>query len=52
MPVLRAAALCLLGLALPLAVGAETPPAYRIPITHEKLWMMKRVGNPEALPLH
>jgi dipeptidyl aminopeptidase/acylaminoacyl peptidase len=33
----------------PLASLAETPPA-RTPITHEKLWMMKRVGAPVVSP--
>ena len=36
-------------LAAPLAALAETPPA-RTPITHEKLWMMKRVGAPVVSP--
>jgi dipeptidyl aminopeptidase/acylaminoacyl peptidase len=36
-------------LAAPLAAPAETPPA-RTPITHEKLWMMKRVGAPVVSP--
>jgi dipeptidyl aminopeptidase/acylaminoacyl peptidase len=36
-------------LAAPLAALAETPPA-RTPITHEKLWMMKRVGAPMVSP--
>ena len=40
------AALCV---AVPLAALAETPPA-RTPITHEKLWMMKRVGAPSVSP--
>ncbi|HEY2276023.1 MAG TPA: S9 family peptidase [Steroidobacteraceae bacterium] len=36
-------------LAAPLAVPRETPAA-RAPITHEKLWMMKRVGAPAVSP--
>lgn len=36
-------------LAAPLAALAETPPA-RTPITHERLWMMKRVGAPVVSP--
>jgi len=36
-------------LAVPLAALAETPAA-RTPITHEKLWMMKRVGAPTVSP--
>ena len=36
-------------LAAPLALPAETPAA-RAPITHEKLWMMKRVGAPAVSP--
>ncbi|HKD54217.1 MAG TPA: S9 family peptidase [Steroidobacteraceae bacterium] len=43
------AALVALCLVLPLATGAETPAA-RTPITHEKLWMMKRVGGPAVSP--
>ncbi|HXB18801.1 MAG TPA: S9 family peptidase [Steroidobacteraceae bacterium] len=38
-----------LSLAAPLAALAETPAA-RTPITHEKLWMMKRVGAPAVSP--
>ncbi len=36
-------------LAAPFAALAQTPPA-RTPITHEKLWMMKRVGAPVVSP--
>ena len=36
-------------LAAPLAALAQTPPA-RTPLTHEKLWMMKRVGAPAVSP--
>jgi dipeptidyl aminopeptidase/acylaminoacyl peptidase len=36
-------------LAAPLAALADTPAA-RTPITHEKLWMMKRVGAPVVSP--
>src|SRR5262249_50488908 len=43
------AALVALCLVLPLATGAETPAA-RTPITHEKLWMMKRVSGPTVSP--
>jgi len=35
--------------AVPLAARAQTPAA-RTPITHEKLWMMKRVGGPIVSP--
>jgi dipeptidyl aminopeptidase/acylaminoacyl peptidase len=34
---------------VPLAALAQTPAA-RTPITHEKLWMMKRVGGPVVSP--
>ena len=43
------AALAVLSLAAPLAALAETH-AVRTPITHEKLWMMKRVGAPVPSP--
>jgi dipeptidyl aminopeptidase/acylaminoacyl peptidase len=43
------AALVVLCLVLPLATSAETPTS-RTPITHEKLWMMKRVGGPTVSP--
>jgi dipeptidyl aminopeptidase/acylaminoacyl peptidase len=43
------AALVALCLALPLATSAETPPA-KTPITHEKLWMMKRISGPTVSP--
>src|SRR5579863_2968837 len=36
-------------LALPLAAPADTPTP-RTPITHETLWMMKRVGAPTVSP--
>jgi dipeptidyl aminopeptidase/acylaminoacyl peptidase len=36
-------------LALAAIATASTPPA-RVPITHEKLWMMKRVGTPVVSP--
>jgi dipeptidyl aminopeptidase/acylaminoacyl peptidase len=36
-------------LGVALAASASTPPA-RAPITHEKLWMMKRVGAPVVSP--
>jgi dipeptidyl aminopeptidase/acylaminoacyl peptidase len=36
-------------LAVPLAAPGQTPAA-RTPITHEKLWMMKRVGAPAVSP--
>ena len=37
--------------AVPLAALAQTrTPAARTPITHEKLWMMKRVGGPVVSP--
>ena len=35
--------------AVPLAALAQTPAA-KTPITHEKLWMMKRVGGPVVSP--
>ena len=38
-----------LSLAVPLAAPAQTPAA-KTPITHEKLWMMKRVGGPVVSP--
>ena len=38
-----------LSVAVPLAAFAQTPAA-RTPITHEKLWMMKRVGGPVVSP--
>ncbi len=38
------------GLALALAVGASPGWAQKTPITHEKLWMMKRLGTPEISP--
>ena len=34
---------------VPLAALAQTPAA-RTPITHEKLWMMKRIGGPVVSP--
>jgi dipeptidyl aminopeptidase/acylaminoacyl peptidase len=43
---LAIATACLL---LPLAVSAEAP-AQRTPITHEKLWMMKRVSDASVSP--
>src|SRR5271156_2331659 len=43
---LAIATACLL---LPLAGSAEAP-AQRTPITHEKLWMMKRVSEPAVSP--
>jgi dipeptidyl aminopeptidase/acylaminoacyl peptidase len=43
------AAIAAFPLAVPLAALADTPAA-RIPITHEKLWMMKRVGAPSVSP--
>ena len=43
------AALVALCLVLPLATSAETPDA-RAPITHETLWMMKRVSGPAVSP--
>jgi dipeptidyl aminopeptidase/acylaminoacyl peptidase len=36
-------------ISLPLGALADTPPA-RAPITHETLWMMKRVGGPAVSP--
>jgi dipeptidyl aminopeptidase/acylaminoacyl peptidase len=45
----RAAVLCM-GLGLALAASASTPPVTRTPVTHEKLWMMKRVGTPVISP--
>jgi dipeptidyl aminopeptidase/acylaminoacyl peptidase len=39
----------LLAALIPLGVLADTPPA-RTPITHEKLWMMKRVAAPAVSP--
>jgi len=36
-------------LVVPLAALAD-PPAARTPLTHEKLWMMKRVGAPSVSP--
>ena len=44
----RLAALAILGgLAIPAIASAETA---KTPITHEKLWMMKRVGSPAVSP--
>jgi dipeptidyl aminopeptidase/acylaminoacyl peptidase len=39
----------LMSLAMPFAAPAQTAPA-RKPITHEALWMMKRVGAPAVSP--
>ena len=44
----RRAGLAAVVLCLPFAVCAQAPP--RTPITHEKLWMMKRVGAPQVSP--
>jgi dipeptidyl aminopeptidase/acylaminoacyl peptidase len=53
------AAIAACSLAVPLAARADAPqaatpaaatPAVRTPITHEKLWMMKRVGAPVVSP--
>ncbi|HVP32257.1 MAG TPA: S9 family peptidase [Steroidobacteraceae bacterium] len=43
------AAVALFSVAVPLAALAETAPT-RTPITHEKLWMMPRVGSPSVSP--
>jgi dipeptidyl aminopeptidase/acylaminoacyl peptidase len=45
----RRAALLAACLLIPLGLSAQTPPA-RTPITHEKLWLMKRVGAPSVSP--
>ncbi|WP_293899458.1 S9 family peptidase [Phenylobacterium sp.] len=45
-----AAAAAALGLALALASAAQAQPALKAHITHETLWMMKRVGAPQASP--
>src|SRR5665213_2099782 len=37
-------------LTISLATIAATPPSPKTPITHERLWMMKRVGAPAASP--
>src|ERR1700761_7351263 len=48
---IRPIALALLvGLTLPAAAHAQTPPTAKKPITHETLWMMKRVGAPVVSP--
>jgi dipeptidyl aminopeptidase/acylaminoacyl peptidase len=43
-------ALCLLVSAATLAQMPTVPAAGKTPITHEKLWMMKRVGAPSVSP--
>lgn len=48
-----AVAACLITPFVSLALAAATPsptPAAKTPITHEKLWLMKRVGAPEVSP--
>jgi dipeptidyl aminopeptidase/acylaminoacyl peptidase len=49
MSAIRAAVLCF-SVCLALTAWAAEPPALRTPITHEKLWLMKRVGSPVISP--
>jgi dipeptidyl aminopeptidase/acylaminoacyl peptidase len=49
-PSLRPSFACLVAAFIaPSALGAEVPSG-KVPITHEKLWMMKRVGEPRVSP--
>src|SRR5882757_9867569 len=47
-PLLQSCAAVILGFSLLTVAGADAPA--RKPITHEALWMMKRVGAPVASP--
>jgi dipeptidyl aminopeptidase/acylaminoacyl peptidase len=50
MPASRAVLLCISLFFALSAFASEPPPAERTPLTHEKLWLMKRVGKPVVSP--
>jgi dipeptidyl aminopeptidase/acylaminoacyl peptidase len=48
--VVRSLAVCLVALTAALPAASQTPGPARTPVTHEALWLMKRVGSPSVSP--